>query len=1047
MLKAEDAQAKLEELRRPDWVENHAGALKQLPGVQAWMRFRLADDGSMDHAQKAEAFAFRVSAYSDTQRRELFETLFPKLADAMERAWQGLANAPIQFYSYETKAFRMPRHTVRDLQMRDEWVRDVIEELKGLDPDPAWLAAWGGHMGYGGVGASSRVLAAAIDAGGKTGDEVFEILKQIASNRHEVGVMSGYVIKTLLVCGRPEAWEFLGQLLLAAQRQEGLRQWILEWAHGGHPGAFRRLLGVILDENLVRFTATVRAIDVWFGFMWDSMSTGHAKSIVERVVALLDDPKARASAIAGKDAETAYLGLWCEAHFDAEVASKRAAELLRDKSPEKRWVGVHTLATIGLPEAIGPVTEALGDDDLRVAARALDALWILRSSNGAQGDSTDPANAKAKRAEVKRAVFDQLEKLLKRCKGKEEKFKPLVFPWGRTKLSATEIGDELVEYCPPACGERLIALLGRLGASARAHAASLIAGHTRTYDTDENKPEFKQLATLARTTLIAMLGDPAVEVREQAALWLQREAVSDEEVARHEELCDRTASDVRTRALSRLESQSDASALASAERLLNGSKLRALAGLDLLRLLVEKDRSREAATALAEAFRKENAKPGKDAQAALDAIFAGRSRATVTVKDAFGLAKAFAPRAVPTLQPFARFEATPAAVACLWSLDDLVEANKLLELKAFNEDGVEQTPFGGERWLLGSLSSTTYLTPNSTLTPEKDRPLCPVTELLEGWLVSRPRETRDADGLELVRAWLLLKESERSYESSKVTWPSAVGSLAPKGRSGFPRYRTGIELFLVWALRLSHPDAMTFFLDQIEGAIARDDIVRPEDVRYNVKKSKQAGLSAKQWLGRFRFCTANWPRMEEAGHIRRLDGLLRAADLALVEAAKKKPPVKSDDESYSEDPRRLMQLELDEFLVLWHAGDISDDELLIRIMVPEKESEDLHSIRLVELSRLFELRKPGKRSRWKQIRLTPRLEALLERIRRRVLEIELGRGDAHTPATVHVLSLDPSGGIDAVVPALTCLGKLKLVRGYVRSNFSKSASFSTIIRA
>ena len=40
---------------------------------------------------------------------------------------------------------------------------------------------------------------------------------------------------------------------------------ILETIDEAHPQAFRRMLRLILEENLVRFSSVVRAVDVWLG--------------------------------------------------------------------------------------------------------------------------------------------------------------------------------------------------------------------------------------------------------------------------------------------------------------------------------------------------------------------------------------------------------------------------------------------------------------------------------------------------------------------------------------------------------------------------------------------------------------------------------------------------------------------------------------------------------------------------------------------------------------------------------------------------------------
>ena len=52
-------------------------------------------------------------------------------------------------------------------------------------------------------------------------------------------MMGRHVIVALLGAARPEGWEFTERLLLAAQRQEGLRQSILESARRGAPGRLR----------------------------------------------------------------------------------------------------------------------------------------------------------------------------------------------------------------------------------------------------------------------------------------------------------------------------------------------------------------------------------------------------------------------------------------------------------------------------------------------------------------------------------------------------------------------------------------------------------------------------------------------------------------------------------------------------------------------------------------------------------------------------------------------------------------------------------------
>ncbi len=480
-MKSEEARQKVEAEKDPQWLSSRMAALKRLPGASEWTRRWVKEDDNADTDADQEREStpmpktIGVSTYSDADRREFFAQMFPKLAEHLEAVWQGLPQTPYERSGHDSTPFRAPGHPIIVAQHRDRWIQGVISDLAGHDPDPIWLATWGAHVGYFGIDASTgAVLASAVDAGGPVGEQVFDILKQSATNQHEIAQMGLHVIGTLLMCRRPEAWEFVERLLLAAQRQEGLRQSILESAIEGRPEAFRRILGVVAEHGLVRFASTVRTIDVWFGLMWDSISTKVAQHAVDRVITFLDDADARAAAIKGKDAESAYFALWCEAHKDAEVAVKNATALLTHKSPEHRWVGVHVLAITGLPESAEPVSRMLEDTDLRVAGRAMDGL--LQGFQVPEGDPPPGSPELARLLPWRRDTFDRFEKLLGRLGKEDEKLKPLVWPWTRAKLTAEEIGDSIVRFCTPDRSERLISLLGRFGPSGRAQAARLISG-------------------------------------------------------------------------------------------------------------------------------------------------------------------------------------------------------------------------------------------------------------------------------------------------------------------------------------------------------------------------------------------------------------------------------------------------------------------------------------------------------------------------------------------------------------------------------------------
>src|SRR5262249_5204112 len=240
------------------------------------------------------------------------------------------------------------------------------------DQDVEWCAAWAPYLGYG-ADSLGLLLAGAIDAGGETGDRVFDILKQSATNEHEIGSMGRHVSRALLVASRPDGWEFMEKMLLAAQRQEGLRQVILETIDEAHPTAFRRMFRLSLEHDLLRFSATVRAADVWFGLRWDSATPGVIKKTIEQTLVYLDNPEQRQEAMKKETGEQFHLALWSQAVEDIMPTIPLAAACRTDDNLERRFVAVNWLINLTLTAARAELPAFIDDADLRIAVRAFNA--------------------------------------------------------------------------------------------------------------------------------------------------------------------------------------------------------------------------------------------------------------------------------------------------------------------------------------------------------------------------------------------------------------------------------------------------------------------------------------------------------------------------------------------------------------------------------------------------------------------------------------------------------------------------------------------------
>jgi hypothetical protein len=584
MLKPEQARAALEKLRLEDWQEHHLATAAGLPAGLRPLGYLILEcdpEGKPFKGWAADREAWgaadkQLDELPEKSRLKLFEALFPKVFPHVAAGWELLKRMPYEA-GYLCKAFRAPHTPRASRAARCEWLRLLAHGLLGYRQDITWYAAWAAHFGgYGWADALGRLFAAAIDGGGREGEAVFDILCASARGEHEIGAMGRHVTRGLLASSRPDGWEFVEKLLLAAQRQEGLRQTILETIDEAHSEAFRRMLRLILEHDLARFSSTVRAVDVWFGYQWDAVSVRVVNQVIERVLQFLEEPEARGKGLDGDDAETAYLALWAAAFEDAVATVKPAARLLSDANVERRFVAAHLLAQLELPEARRALLPALEDGDLRVVLRALE---------GCHGDDDEREPAAAG------DLFERVERVLGRISPKKVHLQPIVWPWQVLTADPQAVAGDLVAHLRKRPPTRLLPHLPVMETWTKAQVIDRLA-------------KIKKWDTPTRDTLFALAGDVSGTVRESAIKALARCQVTGEEAARLESLLTRKAGDLRRGVLALLLNQKDEAALASGDRLLAASaQLQRTAGLELLRELAAAGRVPDQCRARAEAYR------------------------------------------------------------------------------------------------------------------------------------------------------------------------------------------------------------------------------------------------------------------------------------------------------------------------------------------------------------------------------------------------------------------------------------------------------------
>ena len=936
----------------------------------------------------------QLKGLSDADWRHTTAALLPHIAPSVESALRTIIRRPYQD-GITRKPFRAPHSPATVADVRGRWLLHITLLLGDYDADIRWISERAAQLaGWSGPTDIGWLLAGAIDVGDATGREVQDILQSSALGEHQTGRMGRHVTQALMSCAQPTAWEFVEKLLLAAQRQEGLRQAILEAVDESHPEAFRRMLRLILDENLSRFSSVVRAADTWFGFMWDGASGVKIESLLTRVLLFLENPAARWAALDESDAETVYLALWGIAFEDIDAAIAPASALLAAKTPELRFIATHFLVQSLWSTALQPLVSVLGDPDLRVAARALDIFGT---------DLTSAVDGER--------LFGQLEELIARVPGRSTMVDGLVWPWWKRKLERRHIAAAMAANAAAVKGERLLPYVPDLDPASRAAFVRRAAGISSPWAAAPATTR-RKFSAAERLVTLDLLGDPSADVRTAAFEAMREVRVESDEVDRLVDLLGRKPGDLRSAALARLRLLPDGALIAAADRLLSDdSDLRRLAGLELLRDAAEADRAPREVHARMQQYATNRALTDQE-QAHITAAVSEHIE-VASRDDALGLVDVSKLRKWPAPRTRGIEIVTAGARASLKSLAQLVLTHQGTEIRTAS--GEVKLLVESVYWGFG---------PRKREDVETGEVSIPLGTIWRSWLRQRPDTLRDADGLELLRALMAPESDAGLWNASDVQQVRGLGQW-----SAGSRFLRGLcEWCVAWE---PSPHGSAFLVDGFENAI--EDISTAD---YREMAEKRASSihaffnisgdrdpyrikldTADTWLKRFRWWRDLFPASVKTEHAERLYGLMRHFEERSGGFG-------------------ALRITMDDFLAVYRAGAVGEDEF-VNLLVGRAGHQPGSS-----LLRTASARKPPR-----ELASHPELLRQVDRCRRRVVEVETGRGDRETSVSGLAMELRSTGGLETIQQAIPALGKTHFARnfGWSASGASRQETLSHLV--
>lgn len=418
-----------------------------------------------------------------------------------------------------------------------------------------------------------------------------------------VGV-SNQLIRGIVKSSNVRMHDLLGRLLLAARLQEGVRQAVCENADHGTAEAFKLILKVISENNLIRFSAVKRAVGTWTGLMAAESADLERISgkTLELITECIDSKEKRKEYLAGEDCMKIYLALWAECFYEADNAKKLIGEISENGTHHQLLAAGYLIPNLQDNTFMWEISK----DVLKkhYTQNDITAVYMpgfmpdhssrIREINDKNGfnryGGSFPKNVKRipydgdgfenkKEAEE---YYGILQNIKSNIKGKAEEISPCIFPWHSVKLNKSDVVEKMA--CIASCLEdedKIDEICGIMSEIDPDHRSSIIYLLLCEPKTD-----------IQRKTLIASLCDKAEYARKAAFAAVGCTRLTSEDHIQMEELLKYKAADARANIISLLIKQPDEALYGSVSRLLIDKKEeKRTAALDMI-LQISKDEKR-----------------------------------------------------------------------------------------------------------------------------------------------------------------------------------------------------------------------------------------------------------------------------------------------------------------------------------------------------------------------------------------------------------------------------------------------------------------------
>lgn len=463
-------------------------------------------------------------------------------------------------------------------------------------------------------------IALEIDRGN---DELISAVREMILSDNNTTTLSYEVIRGILQSKNEELLGLLEKLLLAAQRQEGIRQAICENIDQGLQENFVRFFDLIVSEDLLRFSAVKRAIATFTG-----IGESAADRMTKKELMLIDDLNhGRVSAddlVKSEDNVAATLGLWKKGSEDVTALVEAAEGMMEGGKRHSHLMLSYYLHVLSGERNAARIAAQMirrycadeaafeREKGLEIAACYLPFLSVSLVQSEEWQKPDRKVSLLFSNGEEAEELFLCLERVILSMKTKEVVFSPCIFPWLSVSINKYAVARVMGVVAGVIGGEYLDRMTDYL---------KFLEWEVGTY-LERFYPKVE--TEKQKKALIALLGDRNVHTRIVCDLIVAN-GFAGEYLSEIEGYLRLKTPEIRQAALRLLELQDDKGLRASIDRLIVQKDVqKRLGALDLL--LDAKKNERFSAEEL-RAFAAKMPKVTTAEQVLIDTLFAGEKTA------------------------------------------------------------------------------------------------------------------------------------------------------------------------------------------------------------------------------------------------------------------------------------------------------------------------------------------------------------------------------------------------------------------------------------